>query len=224
MNQATLSNTQATTATLKALKCKECGEEYELKATHVCEFCFGPLEVIYDYSLLSRTVTRESIQAGPNSIWRYRSFLPVTTDNVIDVGTGMTPLVRSHRLARRLGLNKLYIKNDAVNMPTLSFKDRVVSVALSRARELGFTTVACASTGNLANSVAANAAAAGLKAYVFIPSDLEQGKIVNSLVYGADVIGIKGHYDEVNRLCAEIAGKFGWAFVNVNMRPYYAEG
>jgi threonine synthase len=148
----------------------------------------------------------------------------VAGEPTVGFQVGYTPLVRANRLAAKLGIRELWIKNDTVNYPTLSFKDRVVSVALSRARELGFTTVACASTGNLANSVAANAASAGLKAYVFIPSDLEQGKIVNSLVYGADVIGIKGHYDEVNRLCAEIAGKFGWAFVNVNMRPYYAEG
>jgi threonine synthase len=157
-------------------------------------------------------------------MWRYRELLPIAGDPTVGFQVGYTPLVKADRLARRLGIRELWIKNDTVNYPTLSFKDRVVSVALSRARELGFTTVACASTGNLANSVAANAAAAGLKAYVFIPADLEQGKIVNSLVYGANVIGIKGHYDEVNRLCAEIAGKFGWAFVNVNMRPYYAEG
>ena len=152
MTQAIKTQTQTSTAYFQALKCKECGAEYELKASNVCELCFGPLEVKYDYNALRLSVTRETIKAGPNSIWRYRPFLPVATDNVIDVGTGMTPLVRSHRLARRLGLNKLYIKNDAVNMPTLSFKDRVVSVALSRARELGFTTVSCASTGNLANS------------------------------------------------------------------------
>ncbi len=157
-------------------------------------------------------------------MWRYRELLPVAGEPTVGFEVGFTPLIKADRLAKRLGIRELYIKNDTVNYPTLSFKDRVVSVALSRARELGFTTVACASTGNLANSVAANAAAAGLKAYVFIPSDLEQGKIVNSLIYGADVICIKGHYDEVNRLCAEIAGKFGWAFVNVNMRPYYAEG
>src|SRR5437660_687267 len=150
--------------------------------------------------------------------------LPVAGEPTVGFEVGFTPLVKADRLAKRLGIRELWIKNDTVNYPTLSFKDRVVSVALSRARELGFTTVACASTGNLANSVAANAASVGLKAYVFIPADLEQGKIVNSLIYGATVIGIKGHYDEVNRLCAEIAGKYGWAFVNVNMRPYYAEG
>jgi threonine synthase len=209
---------------MKALKCRECGREYPLTATHVCEFDFGPLEVAYDYDRIKRALTREVIQSRPKSMWRYRELLPIASEPTVGCEVGFTPLIKADRLAARLGVRELWIKNDTVNYPTLSFKDRVVSVALSRARELGFTTVACASTGNLANSVAANAAAAGLKAYVFIPSDLEQGKIVNSLVYGADVIGIKGHYDEVNRLCAEIAGKFGWAFVNVNMRPYYAEG
>jgi len=157
-------------------------------------------------------------------MWRYRELLPVAGEPSVGQQVGFTPLVKADRLAARLGIRELWIKNDTVNYPTLSFKDRVVSVALSRSKELGFDVVACASTGNLANSVAANAASAGLKAYVFIPSDLEQGKVLNSLIYGARVIGIKGHYDEVNRLCAEIAGKFGWAFVNVNMRPYYAEG
>jgi threonine synthase len=209
---------------MKALKCRECGREYELTATHVCEFDFGPLEVAYDYDRIKRSLTRETIQSRPKSMWRYRELLPIVGQPTVGAQVGFTPLVKADRLAKQLGIRELWIKNDTVNYPTLSFKDRVVSVALSRARELGFTTVACASTGNLANSVAANAAAAGLKAFVFIPSDLEQGKIVNSLIYGADVIGIKGHYDEVNRLCAEIAGKFGWAFVNVNMRPYYAEG
>jgi len=209
---------------MKALKCRECGREYPLAATHVCEFDFGPLEVAYDYARIKQTLTRDAIARRPHTMWRYRELLPIALDPTVGFQVGFTPLVKADRLARRLGVRELWIKNDAVNYPTLSFKDRVVSVALSRARELGFTTVACASTGNLANSVAANAAAAGLKAYVFIPADLEQGKIVNSLIYGAHVIGIKGHYDEVNRLCAEIAGKFGWAFVNVNMRPYYAEG
>jgi threonine synthase len=209
---------------MKALKCRECSREYPLTATHVCEFDFGPLEVVYDYSRIKRSMTRTAIQSRPQTMWRYRELLPLAGEPTVGFQVGYTPLVKADRLAKRLGIRELWIKNDTVNYPTLSFKDRVVSVALSRARELGFTTVACASTGNLANSVAANAAAAGLKAYVFIPSDLEQGKIVNSLIYGANVIGIKGHYDEVNRLCAEIAGKFGWAFVNVNMRPYYAEG
>jgi threonine synthase len=209
---------------MKALKCRECGREYPLTANHVCEFDFGPLEVVYDYERIKQSLTRSSIQSRPKSMWRFRELLPLAGEPTVGLEVGGTPLIKADRLARRLGIRELWIKNDAVNYPTLSFKDRVVSVALSRARELGFTTVACASTGNLANSVAANAAAAGLKAYVFIPSDLEQSKVLNSLIYGGQVIGIKGHYDEVNRLCAEIAGKYPWAFVNVNMRPYYAEG
>jgi threonine synthase len=209
---------------MRALKCRECGREYPLTATHVCEFDFGPLEVVYDYENIAKSLTRHAIQSRPENMWRYRELLPVENDPTVGLQTGFTPLVKADRLAKCLGVRELWIKNDAVNYPSLSFKDRVVSVALSRAKELGFDTVACASTGNLANSVAANAAASGLKAYVFIPTDLEHGKIVNSLIYGANVVGIKGHYDEVNRLCAEIAGKFGWAFVNVNMRPYYAEG
>src|SRR5580765_746749 len=209
---------------MKALKCRECGREYPLEATHVCEFDFGPLEVAYDYDRIKRSLSRAAILSRPQTMWRYRELLPVAFEPTVGCQVGFTPLVKADRLAKALGIREAWVKNDAVNYPTLSFKDRVVSVALSRSRELGFKTVACASTGNLANSVAANAASAGLKAYVFIPSDLELGKVVNSLVYGANVIGIKGHYDEVNRLCAEIAGKFGWAFVNVNMRPYYAEG
>ena len=209
---------------MKALKCRECGREYPLEATHVCEYDFGPLEVAYDYDRVRQSLTRTSILNRPKTMWRYRELLPVAQEPTVGFQVGYTPLVKADRLARRLGVREVWIKNDTVNYPTLSFKDRVVSVALSRARELGFTTVACASTGNLANSVSANAAAVGLKAYVFIPADLEEGKILNSLIYGADVIAIRGHYDEVNRLCAEIAGKFGWAFVNVNMRPYYAEG
>ncbi len=209
---------------MKALKCRECGREYALGATHVCEFDFGPLEVAYDYERIKKVLTREVILSRPQNMWRYRELLPVAGEPTVGRQVGYTPLIKADRLAKRLGIRELWVKNDAVNYPTLSFKDRVVSVALSRSVELGFKTVACASTGNLANSVAANAAAAGLEAYVFIPSDLEQGKVVNSLVYGARVIGIKGHYDEVNRLCAEIAGKYPWAFVNVNMRPYYAEG
>src|SRR5947207_1594616 len=209
---------------MRALKCRECSREYPLTATHVCEFDFGPLEVVYDYDRIKSGLTRASIQSRPQTMWRYRELLPIATEPTVGLEVGFTPLIKADRLARALGVRELWVKNDAVNYPTLSFKDRVVSVALSRARELGFSTVACASTGNLANSVAANAAAAGLKAYVFIPSDLEQGKVVNSLIYGANVIAIRGHYDEVNRLCAEIAGKYGWGFVNVNMRPYYAEG
>ena len=220
----TLNSTASFTLAFEALKCKECGAEYEAKAIHVCEECFGPLEVKYNYEILKQTVSRETIEAGPNSIWRYRAFLPVATDNYIDVGTGMTPLIEAKRLGRRLGLKKLYIKNDAVNMPTLSFKDRVVSVALSRARELGFTTVACASTGNLANSTAAIAAHAGLDCCVFIPSDLEAGKVMGTLIYNPTLMSVNGNYDQVNRLCSEVANTHGWGFVNINLRPYYSEG
>ena len=209
---------------MKALKCRECGREYPLEATHVCEFDFGPLEVAYDYDHIKKSLTRGALATRPKTMWRYRELLPVAGEPTVGTQAGFTPLIKADRLAKKFGIRELWIKNDAVNYPTLSFKDRVVSVALSRSKELGFDTVACASTGNLANAVSAQAASAGLKAYVFIPYDLEQSKILNSLVYGANVIGIKGHYDEVNRLCAEIAGKFGWAFVNVNMRPYYAEG
>src|SRR5437867_4126630 len=209
---------------MKALKCRECGREYPLTANHVCEFDFGPLEVTYDYDRIKKSLTRSAIQSRPESMWRYRELLPVAGEPTVGLQVGFTPLVKADRLAARLGIRELWIKNDTVNYPTLSFNDRVVSVALSRAREMGFEIVACASTGNLANSVAANAASAGLKSYVFIPADLETGKIQGSLVFGTNVIGIHGTYDEVNRLCSEIAGKYGWAFVNVNIRPYYAEG
>ncbi|MEO0353538.1 MAG: threonine synthase [Cyanobacteria bacterium P01_A01_bin.3] len=206
------------------LQCKECGAHHEPTAQHVCEFCFGPLEVAYDYDRIKQSVSRETIESGPNSIWRYRQFLPVDTNTPIDVGTGMTPLVKAERLGRRLGLKNLYIKNDAVNMPTLSFKDRVVSVALTRAVELGFDTVSCASTGNLANSVAAIAAHAGLECTIFIPSDLEAGKVLGSLIYNPTVMAVEGNYDQVNRLCSEVANTYGWGFVNINLRPYYSEG
>src|ERR1700744_1145963 len=209
---------------MKALKCRECGREYPLAATHVCEFDFGPLKVAYDYDRIKKSLTREAIQSRPKTMWRYRELLPIAGEPTVGAQVGFTPLIKADRLAKKLGIRELWVKNDAVNYPTLSFKDRVVSVALSRSKELGFETVACASTGNLANAVSAQAASAGLKAYVFIPTDLEQSKILNSAIYGANVIGIKGHYDEVNRLCAESDGKFGWAFVNMNMRPYYAEG
>src|SRR5262249_25883219 len=178
---------------MKALRCRECGREYPLAATHVCEFDFGPLEVVYDYDRIKPSLTRAAIQSRPKSMWRFRELLPLADEPTVGLQVGATPLIKADRLAKRLGIKELWIKNDTVNYPSLSFKDRVVSVALSRAKELGFSTVACASTGNLANSVAANAASAGLKAYVFIPSDLEQGKILNSLIYGATVIGIKGH-------------------------------
>ena len=206
------------------LKCRECGKLYEKKAIHVCEFDFGPLEAAYDYDAIKAVLTRQAIESRPQSMWRYRELLPIDGEPTVGQQVGFTPLVKADRLAKVLGIKSLYIKNDTVNYPTLSFKDRVVSVALSRARELGFKVVACASTGNLANSVAANAASAGLKSYVLIPADLEQGKVLGSLVYGTNVIGIHGAYDQVNRLCSEIAGKYGWGFVNVNLRPYYAEG
>ena len=206
------------------LKCRECGRAYEKLAIHICEFDFGPLEAAYDYEAMRPVLTRDAIASRPGSMWRYRELLPIDGEPTVGRQVGFTPLVKADRLAKQLGVRELYIKNDTVNYPTLSFKDRVVSVALSRARELGFQTVACASTGNLANSVAANAASAGLTSYVLIPADLERSKIINSLVYGANVIGIHGAYDQVNRLCSEIAGKYGWGFVNVNLRPYYAEG
>ena len=225
MTQATLDTAVASldTANFTALACKECGAEYEPKALHVCEFCFCPLEVKYDYEKIASKVSRESIEAGPKSIWRYKEFLPVAGEP-IDVGTGFTPLLKANRLARRLGIKELYIKNDAVNMPTLSFKDRVVSVALTRARELGFSTVSCASTGNLANSTAAIAAHAGLDCCVFIPSDLEAGKVLGTLIYNPILMAVHGNYDQVNRLCSEVANSHGWGFVNINLRPYYSEG
>ena len=178
----------------------------------------------YDYEAIGKVLTRELIESRPKSMWRYRELLPIDGEPTVGMQVGFTPLVKADRLAKALGIRELYVKNDTVNYPTLSFKDRVVSVALSRARELGFKVVACASTGNLANSVAANAASAGLKSYVLIPADLEQGKVLGSLVYGTNVVAIHGAYDQVNRLCSEIAGKYGWGFVNVNLRPYYAEG
>ena len=206
------------------LKCRECGRLYPKQAIHVCDFDFGPLEAAYDYEAIGRVLTRERIKSRPHSMWRYRELLPIDGEPTVGTEVGFTPLIKADRLAKVLGIRELWIKNDTVNYPTLSFKDRVVSVAFSRARELGFSVVACASTGNLANSVAANAASAGLKSYVLIPADLEQGKVLGSLIYGTQVIGIHGAYDQVNRLCSEIAGKYGWGFVNVNLRPYYAEG
>ena len=205
-------------------KCRECGRLYPKQAIHVCEFDFGPLEAAYDYEEIAKSISRKAIESRPHTMWRYRELLPIDNEPTVGAQVGFTPLVKADRLAKVLGIRELWIKNDTVNYPTLSFKDRVVSVALSRAKELGFQIVACASTGNLANSVAANAAAAGLKSYVLIPSDLEQGKVLGSLIYGTQVIGINGAYDQVNRLCSEIAGKYGWGFVNVNLRPYYAEG
>jgi len=208
----------------ESLRCKECKTTYPLEARYVCERCFGPLEVAY----LSRASTdpaalRRRIQAGPHSLWRYSDFLPVQAPPRGVLPAGWTPLLRADRLAEQLGLREVWIKNDAAN-PTHSFKDRVVSVALARARELGFETVACASTGNLANAVAAHASAAGLESYVFIPADLEEQKVLATGVYGGNLVSVRGNYDDVNRLCTELASEREWAFVNINMRPYYSEG
>jgi threonine synthase len=209
---------------VESLRCRECARTYPVEALHVCEFCFGPLEVAYDYDAIARSISREKIAAGPSTIWRYADLLPASSENPVNLGAGWTPLVRADRLAAELGLGELWIKNDTLN-PTGSFKDRVVSVALTKARELGFKVAACASTGNLANSVAAHAARAGMDSIVFIPSNLEQGKVVTTAVYGGTLIAIDGNYDDVNRLCAELASERpSWAFVNVNVRTYYSEG
>jgi len=194
-----------------------------VQPNHVCEFCFGPLEATYDYEGIQKALTREIIASRPLTMWRYRELLPVEGDSFVEINTGYTPLVEAKNLARYLGIEKLYLKNDCVN-PTYSFKDRVVSVATTKALEFGFSTIACASTGNLAMSVAAHAARAGLKAFVFIPDDLEMGKVVGASIFNPTLVSIDGNYDDVNRLCAEVADTLGWGFVNINLRPYYAEG
>ena len=209
---------------VRGLKCRLCGQAYPISATNFCTEDFGPLEVDYDYEAIADSLDRAKIELRPFNMWRYQEFLPLDGEPTVGRQVGGTPLLKADRLARELGVEQLWIKNDAVNFPTLSFKDRVVAVALSKARELGLTTVGCASTGNLANSVAANAAAAGLESYILVPADLERSKILGTSVYGAKVIGIKGTYDEVNRLCTQIAFKYGWGFVNINLRPFYAEG
>jgi threonine synthase len=207
-----------------ALKCKECSASYPAEARYVCERCFGPLEVAYSAPSGDAEAIRRRIQAGPQTLWRYADFLPVDAPPRSSLPTGCTPLVRAERLGERLGLKNVWVKNETAN-PTHSFKDRVVSVALARAQELGFDTVACASTGNLAGAVAAHAAFAGLPAYILIPADLEPAKILSAGAYGAKIIGVRGNYDAVNRLCTEVSGEHeSWAFVNVNVRPYYAEG
>jgi threonine synthase len=211
-------------STVIGLKCRECGADYPKVAVHVCEMCFGPLEVVYDYKAVARTMTRQAVESRPRNLWRYRELLPIEGEPTVGLHSGFTPLVRADRLARALGVRDLWVKDDSVNHPTFSYKDRVVSVSISKAVELGFDTVSCASTGNLANSVSAHAARAGLTCYVFIPHDLEQGKVIGSAIYGPRVVAIEGNYDDVNRLCSEIADKYGWAFVNVNIRPYYTEG
>ena len=210
---------------VQGLKCRLCGKIYPLEPINFCVDDFGPLEVVYDYEAIGRRLSRKAIVSRPRNMWRYRELLPIDGDPTVGLHVGCTPLVRADRLAKAIGITgELWIKNDAVNHPTLSFKDRVVAVALSKAVELGFTTVGCASTGNLAGSVAANAAAAGLEAYVLIPDNLEQGKVLGAQIYGAKVIAIQGNYDHVNRLCSQIAFRYGWGFVNVNLRPFYAEG
>ncbi|MBI3977243.1 MAG: threonine synthase [Chloroflexi bacterium] len=208
---------------LKGLRCRECGTEYPVEPMHICEVCFGPLEATYDYDAMRGVVTRERVAAGPPTLWRYRDLLPVGDGPVIDINTGFTPLVRAERLGKVLGLKNLYLKNDCVN-PTYSFKDRPVAIATTKALEFGFDTIACASTGNLAGSVAAHGAKAGLRTFVFIPADLEASKITGAGIYGPELVRVDGNYDDVNRLCSELADRFGWAFVNINMRPYYAEG
>lgn len=211
-------------AKIKGLKCRECGKIYPSEPLHVCEFCFGPLEVDYNYDEIKKVISRKTIESGPKSLWRYIDLLPIEGKATVGLHAGFTPMIEARNLGKVIGLERLYLKNDTVNHPTLSFKDRVVSVALTRAREFGFDTVACASTGNLANSVAAHAAEAGFKCYVFIPGDLESSKVLGSLIYQPTVVAVNGNYDDVNRLCSEIAGEHRWAFVNINIRPYYAEG
>ena len=205
------------------LACRECSREFSLDPINVCDFCFGPLEVQYDQGAIQARVTRERIEAGPRSIWRYKDMLPVDDDYIVDLNVGFTPLLRADNLARELGMRELWIKNDTCN-PSWSFKDRVVAVASSRARQLGFETLACASTGNLANAVSAHAARAGMRAVVFIPHDLEAGKVLGSAIYHPTIVAVNGSYDDVNRLCSELADNRHWAFVNINVRPYYSEG
>src|SRR5215213_401469 len=208
---------------VQALQCKECDSTYPLDARYVCERCFGPLEVAYDHSGLDAAEAKRKIQAGPQTIWRYADFLPFAAPPQPGLPVGLTPLQRAPRLAEALGVGEVWIKNDTAN-PTHSFKDRVVAVALAKAQELGYQVVACASTGNLANAVAAHSAAAGLDSYVFIPADLEEQKLLATGIYGTNLVGIRGTYDDVNRLCTELSQTHPWAFVNVNLRPYYSEG
>ena len=208
---------------VKGLQCRECGQLYPADPIHVCEMCFGPLEVAYDYDAIGNSVSRASIAAGPHSLWRYKALLPIDGERYVDTQAGFTPLVRARNLGKALGLKNVYVKNDTVN-PTFSFKDRPVSIASSKAVEFGFETLACASTGNLAGSVAAHAAKAGLRAVIFIPADLEPSKIAGALAYSPTLVAIDGNYDDVNRVCSEITDKYRWAFVNINIRPYYSEG
>ncbi len=206
----------------RALRCRKCGQEYPLQPLNLCAFCLSPLEVSYDYKAMARELSREKLTEGPLSMWRYRDLLSAEGE-VVDIGTGFTPLVKADNLGRDLGLRELYIKNDCLN-PTYSFKDRPVSVAVTKAREFGFDTLACASTGNLAASVAAHAAKANMKAYVFIPSNVEPGKLVGIAIYNPILVTVNGSYDDVNRLCARIVERYNWGFININLRPYYADG
>ena len=205
------------------LRCRKCGQEYPLQPIRVCDFCLSPVEVNYDYKAMAGVLSRQKISKGPFTMWRYRDLLPVESTEEIDIGTGFTPLLKADNLGRQLGLDELYIKNDCLN-PTYSFKDRPVSVAVTKAREFGFDVIACASTGNLAASVAAHAAKANMKSFVFVPSDMEVGKLVGASVYGPVLISVQGSYDDVNRLCAEAVKRYHWGFININLRPYYAEG
>jgi threonine synthase len=209
---------------VRGLKCRECGREYKVDPIYVCEFCFGPLEAVYDYDGIKKILTREKIKSRPQNLWRYKELMPIDNEPTCGLNSGFTPLVRANKLAEHIGLRELYIKDDTVTHPTLSFKDRVVAVALSKAKEFNFDTVACASTGNLAHSVSALGAAAGFERFIFIPASLERSKVIASLAYEPNLIAVDGNYDDVNRLCSEVANKYNWAFVNINIRPFYAEG
>lgn len=209
---------------VKGLKCRECNREYPIEPIYVCEFCFGPLEVVYDYKSIKKLLTKKAIEKREKTLWRYRELLPIDAEPQVGLESGFTPLLRADNLAKELRVDSLYIKDDTVAHPTLSFKDRVVAVALTKAREFHFDTVACASTGNLAHSVSALGAKAGFRRFIFIPATLEPSKIIASLVYEPNLIAVDGNYDDVNRLCSEIANKYRWAFVNINIRPFYAEG
>jgi len=209
---------------VKGLKCRECNRAYPIEPIYVCEFCFGPLEVVYDYKSIRKVLTKKVIEKREKTLWRYRELLPIDGEPQVGLDSGFTPLLKADNLAKELGADSLYIKDDTVAHPTLSFKDRVVAVALTKAREFHFDTAACASTGNLAHSVSALGAKAGFRRFIFIPATLEPSKIIASLVYEPNLIAVDGNYDDVNRLCSEIANKYRWAFVNINIRPFYAEG